>query len=231
MRFTVLYEHETRSYLALPAAVNENVRAAFSYMTAAYGVRPASLSGAQTVTGDISKIGGGTRDPVAVSARGQHDSAYGNFIYNARNCLSTYSCASRIDSALAELVEAEKRLTGVGLSLFGAGGNINWENTPPNYDVWLCNANRDCALVRYDKDSGWKYVESRAEGGRGKRYPKYGEELNYVFSNSGEASLFERGLRGARVDVLGQFVSSTRTVLACTTVSGVQRCEWRRVPF
>src|SRR5690606_36661497 len=98
----------------------------------------------------------------------------------ARSCLSSVGCANSLNPALGRLGHADQKLTEAGISLRGGGLNISWENLPPGVDLWFCDGNNDCALMTYNSDNGkWEYVESRAEGGNGKRYPKYGESLNY----------------------------------------------------
>lgn len=183
------------------------------------------VSGHQDFRVDINKLGGGPHSSAAISLNGEHDSAYGSFIGHARSCLSSVGCASSLNPALGKLVGAEQKLNKAGISLSGGGLNIAWENLPPGVDLRFCDGNDDCALVTYDPDDRkWEYVESRAEGGTGKRYPRYGESLNYRFKDSGEADIFNRGLKDGGASVTGTWTSGT--VLACADTGGVMRCEY-----
>lgn len=225
-RYTVHYEPELGRNIVALGTVPPAMEDAFALMMNADERIPHILSGGQqTVVGNINVIGTG-HNPVEISLNGEHDDAYGNFIADAQSCLSIVSCANQINPALGDLAGAESLLNGFGISIFGNGGNINWENLPPGFKIWLCDQNRDCALLEYDKENNrWEYKETRGEGGQGARYPRYGESLQYRFGNSGEASLFERGLEGGGMSVHGTW--SIRTVLVCVSAGGGQAsCEF-----
>jgi hypothetical protein len=227
LRFIIEYDYETQGYFVRSPQPGATMEEAFALMLDANALVPGIFAGQQVLTGEINRIGGGDHDPVAISIGGTHDDAYGRFIYDAKVCLGAQACAASVNAALGKIVGADRVLNGIGLSIRGTGGNISWENPPPNYELWLCNDNNDCALLKYENND-WKYIESRAEGGRGKRYPKYGESLNYNFANSGEAGVFTRGLRDAGAHVSGGY--STTTFLACSSSGGTMYCEYVTVP-
>lgn len=222
---SVWYDHELRRHFAFTHAPGAPMEQAFALMLDANEIKPGILAGQQVIRGDISNIGGGSHDPVKISLNGEHGSAYGSFINFAHQCLGSQTCATGIDSALGKIAGAESVLNGLGFSILGSGGNVSWEGLPPHFKLWLCNSNNDCALLQYNNERGWHYVESRSEGGYGNRYPRYGERLSYDFDNSGEAGMFERGLRGGGAHVSGQY-NSTRTVLACVITDGSKSCEY-----
>lgn len=225
VRVDVQYDHELHQHLVYTRPAGATMESAFSHMVEANEAKPNIFVGSQAIKVDISRLGGGPHDPVKISVNGEHDSAYGAFIHYADSCLDSSACAASLHPALDNLTTAERILNGVGLSLTGA--NFSWENLPPNFKLWLCNANQDCALIRYENRE-WKYIESRAGGGLGKRYPKYGENLNYQFNGLGEASAFNHGLRSAGIPVRGTY--QTRTILACVSTGGSLSCEYVTVP-
>lgn len=226
MSVVVVYEQELNRYMAFAGSAGPDMEQAFALMLDANDLRPHIFVGQQTIKGDINALGGGAHNPVEISLNGEHDDAYGSFIYHASSCLYSMGCASDIDPALGKLAEAEKKLNSIGFSIQGTGGDISWENLPPKFKLWLCDSNNDCALLQYD-DGEWKYVESRAGGGLGKRYPKYGENLNYNFGDSGEAAVFTRGLRGGGAIVGGTFAGGA--ILMCTSTPAAIKCEYRLV--
>lgn len=227
MRFQIQYDHETSSYRVWSPPPGPTMEEAFALMLDANELKPGIFAGQQTLSGSITKLGGGPHDPVKISLNGEHDSAYGSFIYYVGTCLSSQGCTSQINPALGKIVGAESLLNSIGFSILGTGGNMSWESLPPSFKLWLCNSNNDCALLQY-KNGDWTYIESRAEGGAGKRYPKYGESLNYKFANSGEAGIFDRGLRNGGAQVRGTY--QTHTYLACVSAGGSTTCEYVTVP-
>lgn len=226
--FEAMYIPQQNWIWANPIANRDEVEEAFAHMLNAYQLYSGIFISQQTIRGRIDDISNRTHDPVTISLNGEHDSAYGSFIYDVKSCMSSHVCAGNISPQLGELIGAERRLNSIGVTLFGSGGSVAWENLPPNIEIWLCNDNNDCALIEY-QDGRWEYVESRAEGGRGKRYPKYGEDVNYTFVNSGEAGIFRRGLENGGARVLGHW--NLMTVLACTTAGGVKVCEYVTIPY
>ena len=229
-RYKVEYDGEFDRLWTWPMMTPASVEDAFALMLEVDAEKPRFFSsGQQDFQVDINKLGGGPHNPVSISLNGEHDSAYGSFISHARSCLSSVGCANSLDSTLGKLVHADQKLNGAGISIMGVGGNISWENLPPGVDLWLCDSNNDCALLTYDKDTGkWEYVETRAEGGNGKRYPKYGESLNYRFNGSDEVGIFNRGLRDGGATVTGTW--TLKTVLACVDTGGIMRCEYITYP-
>lgn len=229
-RYLVEYDAEFDVLRTWPMTVPRPIEDGFALMLEVDAEKPRFFSsGQQDFQVDINKLGGGPHSPVAISLNGEHDSAYGSFINYARSCLSSVGCANSLNPALGRLVHADQKLTEAGISLRGGGLNISWENLPPGIDLWFCDGNGDCALMTYNSDNGkWEYVETRAEGGNGKRYPKYGDSLNYRFRNSGEAGIFNRGLRDGGASVVGTW--TLRTVLACVDTGGVMRCEYITYP-
>lgn len=232
MSFGVEYEPSIGRNITFHINTPVPVENAFALMLEADEIRPHIFtSGQQTIYGSIDVLGGGPHNPVTVSLNGEHDSAYGSFIHYARSCLSSPSCASEFDPAVGKVAGANNLLNGFGINIYSGGGNISWENLPPGFQLWLCDENDDCALMEYDKDKNqWEYKETRAERGLGKRYPKYeDEELNYVFGNSGEAGIFQRGLTGGGAAVTG--VWKLKTVLACVTANGIKICHYETVSY
>jgi len=229
-RYLVEYDAEFDVLRTYPMKVPDSMDDAFALMLEVEQDIPHFFSsGQQSIRGDIDVLGGGPHDPVAVSLNGEHDSAYGSFIYYAQSCLSNVGCASSLSPAVGKLVHADQKLNGLGVSLFGNGVNINWENLPPGVKLWLCDDSNNCALLVYNKDNGmWEYVETRADGGLGKRYPKYNESLNYRFGNSVDAGYFARGLRDGGASIEGTW--TLKTVLACTSSGGVTHCEFITYP-
>lgn len=202
---------------------NPAVEDGFAAMLNAYQIDSRTFIAQQTYRGRIDDLPTKGHDPVRISADGSHSSAYGRFMNDVNQCFSNASCASKISSILSHKTQAERRLNSVGLSILGFGGNIGWENAPPMTQVWLCNGNNDCALLEYD-GTRWNYIESRSEGGRGSRYPKYDEELNYNLPDPVEAGSMERGLINAGFSVSGRW--SVRGILGCSTAGGVKSCQW-----
>ena len=227
-RYTVFYEAELHKYFAPIGTVPSEIEDAFSLMLDADALRPNIFSGAQqTIIGNIDVLGGGPHNPVSISVNGEQDSSYGSFIYYAQSCLSSAGCASRIDPALGKIAGADSILNGFGISIQGYGGNVDWENLPPGFNLWLCNKSHDCALLVFNKQTGqWEYKESRAEDGLGKRYPKYNETINYnSFSNSGEANNFQNSLRAGGIVISGTWIIGR--ALACVSAGGGQEvCHW-----
>lgn len=227
LRFIVEYDRETQMYFVRSPVPGSTMEEAFALMLDANQLKPGIFKGQQTIIGDIGKLTGGPHDPVGISLNGTHDSAYGSFIYFAKSCLSSTGCAKSINPALGKISGAEFLLNSIGISILNnapLSGNINWQSVPPSFELWLCNENSDCALLKFENNE-WKYVESRAQRGLGKRYPKYGESLNYKFNSSGEAGIFDRGLRNGGAHVSGGY-SSTKTVLACASSGGATYCEY-----
>lgn len=226
--FDARYLPERNQIFANPLPPNDHLEEAFAHMLNAYERRSGALTGQQVFRGRIDDLPGGEHDPVEISLNGEHDDAYGSFIYDVKSCFYSAACTARIHPELADLVGANSRLSQIGITFFGTGGNLAWENLPPTAEIWLCNDNRDCARVAL-VDGRWEYLETRAEDGQGKRYPTYRESATYRFANSGEAGIFRRGLVGGGARVLGSW--NLMTVLACTTVAHRKTCEYVTIPY
>lgn len=226
-RYTVSYEPELHRYVVATGTVPPEMMDAFQLMRHANQLRPTMFSGAtQVIVTDINNIGGGKHNPVEISLNGEQDDAYGGFMFNLQSCLSSAACATRLDPALGDFVDADWLLTGLGIDINGNGGSMQWENLPPGFQIWLCDDNDDCALVEFNHETNkWEYKETRGERGQGKRYPRYNETVNYKFNNSGEAGLFQRGLTQGGATVHG--VWEVQAVLACTSAGGgIEVCEY-----
>ncbi|NZA27190.1 hypothetical protein H0E84_12440 [Luteimonas sp. SJ-92] len=225
--FWVQYEPDVRRWSASSTEVQDGVVDMFAHMLNAYELKPNVFVGQQVFRGNIGDIGG-THDPVGISIRGPNDGAYGRFMDNLQSCMAVTACVRGISPALAQLNLAENKAKSFTWSLFRIiGGGFSWQSTPPTVTLRLCNQNNDCAIVKY-KNGEWVFVETRAEGGTGMKYPKNPEYAEYDFANSGEAGIIERGLTEAGAAVIGNW--NLRSVLACTSTGVTTRCEYLVVP-
>ncbi|MEN5062382.1 hypothetical protein [Luteimonas sp. TWI1416] len=199
------------------------IEEAFAYMLEAEGHTPQIFRMQQVIIGDIGGIGG-LHNPVEVAVGGRHGQAYGGFQQAMKSCFSDAVCLRRIHPGLASIAGANSALRGVNISIIGSGAGVNWENDPPTHDVWLCNANQDCALVKF-RNGEWTFVESRAEGGRGIRYPEPDENLDYRIDNPESFERVRRGFQSAGFSFVGGW--GLRSITTCVTVAGSRTCTTR----
>ncbi|NZA27188.1 hypothetical protein H0E84_12430 [Luteimonas sp. SJ-92] len=123
---------------------------------------------------------------------------------------------------------AQKAAARHGFSLWGGRQTtIAWQGPPPRLELWLCSAEDDCAIVEYD-ESEWTYVQTRADGGLGKAYPSYGEELHYGFDDAAAAARFERSLRNAGARISGTWQAGAS--FSCRTAYATADCAYRVSP-
>lgn len=202
------------------------VEEAFAHMLDAEEGLRGVFTAQQVIIGDIGAIGPG-HNPVDIAAGGRHGGAFGSFDQAMRICFTEIPCVRKISPTLASLVSANRSLAGLSISILGSGGGVNWENIPPTHQIWLCNSNADCALIKFENGE-WKFIESRSEGGRGIRYPEPDEQLTYQFNNVVAADMAERGFRDAGYSIFGDW--TLRSVMACSNVGGARRCDYYLIP-
>lgn len=229
LRYWVEYDHrDSMRWIATPIEPEDAALDMFAHMLNAYELKSNVFIGQQVYRGRIDDIGGGPHDPVGITLRPRSDDGYVRFINHMTSCLGSATCTRRISPALAELNLGQKKALSLNISLFKLGSfDFSWEDAPPQPTVYLCNENQDCAVLEYENDR-WVYVESRAEGGNGKVYPRLPEPEMYRFGNSGEAGIINRGLRGGGASIIGSWSPTKR--LACTSVGDNYRCEYHYVP-
>ncbi|NZA27189.1 hypothetical protein H0E84_12435 [Luteimonas sp. SJ-92] len=227
-RYWVDYDRAGQQWIATPVASQDGIAQMFGHMLDAHASRPGAFAGSQVFEAPVAAIGG-THDPVAVAIRGEHDSAYGRFNDAVGRCFEDEPCANAIAPAFAAMLSAEERALTHGFSLFrGPWSAVAWEGPAPRIEARLCSDNRDCAVVKY-REPGWTYTETRSEGGRGQRYPSYGERAGYGFDDAAAASRFERSLRNAGAQVEGAWQAGSE--LSCETAHATASCVYRTPPL
>lgn len=226
--FRLLYEPETRSYLAFLDTVPGALASRLSLLSTSYHLDPVGFSQPKTYYADQSVLPSGPHDPVRVSVGGWRSSERGDMNRAVNECMRALACIRNVSGALASRLEGAYEVTGLGVQAGPAGLTVNWNYFAAQLslpsDIWFCK-DGNCAKYKFE-NGGWEFKETRAGQGEGPAYGNPDREHTSDWDNI-DGGIIAEGMRGA-----GYSVPSWQynLKLRCGWVNGVlDHCRW--IPY